>query len=188
MRISKCFVCGNRCLGLKGQDTLCDTIFLQQGHEDKKVIKAKDFGECHLSCLIKSEWGAFWASRIMENLVQVRHYAVIAHSKTTTLLRSDKLRTTYLIRDDGWIADIHDKALQKSTIVNAGYLLPVKEVFYLPLSDMPPLIDEIKSAFQNRHHYYLRDLLNALALRPYLIYPIAIEKGLLRPLETEASQ
>ena len=149
------------------------------------MLEAEAFGECHLRCLINSPWGEYWSKRILSNYVLIRKIPTIGQIGSVKVLRNERIRTTFLFGNDGWMADVHDQYMKQRISVNGGFHLPVKEAFDIDLLDFPNIAHEIRSAFLNNKSFALQMLIDKLGIESHLLYPGAIQSGLLhlRPIE-----
>lgn len=181
-KIPTCFICGQQVLGLVGQDLRLDTFYLHDEPEDREVLSAEAFGDCHLSCLIDSTWGAFWARRIAENLEHVRNFAVVSSDNDVTIFRNEGMRESVAVRTDGWVANFSDKAVRSGHAVADGVFVPVAQELTLPITAHPDVADRAGNALLSSGSFALPELVKALRLADYLLYPDAIRDGELRLL------
>lgn len=179
MALALCPFCQREVLGLIGQDISLDTFYLQDTPEDTKVIETEIFGMCHFLCLTNTRWGRFWSRRILENMATVRKFPIRAETKHITILRNDQLQETIVIRQDGWLAYIDDKALKAKIDIEGGCLIPISHELNLDLSDHPELSAMVQDVFIQGYPYALLDIVNALNLAGRLLYPQALKNGTL---------
>jgi hypothetical protein len=165
-------------LGLRGQDVALDSYVL--GPEDDEMLDLGIYGECHLRCLVESEWGALWASRWLENFTAVRGWPVVT-SGDVHVLRNPRLPETTVIRDDGWIANVADSAFLRRQDAFDGHLVPVRHELNLPLAAHAGLGPAINAALADNRAYPLVDVVNALGLGDRLWSPQALSAGSLNP-------
>jgi hypothetical protein len=158
----KCFVCHEACLGLKGQDVICDTFYTLSGVEDKQMLEAQAFGEFHLKCLMSSQWGNYWSKRILNNLVLVRHYPIIGEINGVTVLRNERIRTTFLLGNNGWRTEVYDKDMKERIPASGEFHLPVKHDFNVNLLDYPTVASEIQNASSKNEDFPLVALVDRL--------------------------
>lgn len=176
MKLQKCFICKRSVLELIGQFEVLDTYLLEK---DDAALQQGAFGWCHVSCLSKSQWGAFWTERRILNMTSVRRFSKLHSDVSLTALRNPRTDERMMLRADGVSFYIKPSVLEHKKDCPGGILLPIIEEWNLEL-DEPELIREIRDALTKTKCFPLQKLVNALGLNDYLLYPEAIVDGELR--------
>ncbi len=186
--MSNCFICGNRVLGLQGQDVFLDTFYLHDEIMDQHVTDQQAFGDCHAICLADSARGDFWGKRIRENMMLVRHFSLLAETSSITLVRNQAMKESVIIDRSGLVIYVSDRSLKKSRSVVEGWLLPIQHEFNVDLSDQPQLARIISISLATTGQFPLHELIKRLDLDRYLLHPIAVKDGKLYQIPTRSDR
>jgi len=181
-RADGCFICGRLVLGLVGQDTVLDTMFLKSEEEDNQVVQESAFGPVHYSCLLRSKWVQFWSKRIYENLTEVRRMPVIAVTDGYVALSNSVLRTYFVLGEDGLSATIEGENYDRWRPVDGGWLIQVIHEHTMNLTGFENALEFVRHSFSHLGHCLIVDLVRALDLYDTLLYPVALEGGVIRPI------
>lgn len=182
MTYSQCFACGNPVLGLRGQDTILNPVYLSsQNVEDRQALEAKVYDECHLSCLMRSSWGSFWTRRTFTNMHDIRGFPVIARHDDKIYLRGEVIHDTIILGENGWYVEVADADLRKIQPTTGGWLVPIQYEITLLLSDYPSLAQTVYAALSQKQGYPILAVLRSLRIDRYLLYPQALVSGEYKP-------
>jgi hypothetical protein len=183
-----CFICGNRVLGLRGQDIVLDTFYLQAHEEAADIIAQNAFGEAHLKCFVGSQWSGAWAQCIAENLIHVRRFETLLNRTDLQILRNPKMREVALIRADGWIRFLSERSLGAARSSPAGVSIAVKEEMSVVLPENQALLGNLEQAFHAKQYAHLSELVVALGVADYLLFPDSIRAGAITPVRGPGPQ
>ena len=175
MNLENCFICKHPVLELVGQFEKLDTYLLE---EDDLAYQQGAFGWCHISCLSKSRWGAFWAQRRIWHLTSIMGFSKLHNDVALTLLCNPSMDERLVLRADGVSFTIKLSMLEYKKNCPDGIVLPIFEEINLEL-DEPELIRNICDTLVRTKYFPLQKLIQALELNDYLLYPQALVDGLL---------
>ena len=175
MNLENCFICKRPVLEFSGQFEKLDTYLL---NEDDTAYQQGAFGWCHTSCLSKSQWGAFWTKRRVLHFTQVRGFIKLHSNNSFTILCNPRTDEKFVLRDDGISFMIKHSMLEHKKDCPDGSFLPIFEEINLEL-DEPELTRKIRETLAKTKSFPLMDLVKALDLNDYLLYPDAIIDGAL---------
>jgi hypothetical protein len=176
MNLESCFICNLPVLELNGQFEKLDTYLL---NEDDAAYQQNAFGWCHTSCLSKSNWGQFWTERRVWHLTKVKGFSQVYSGTCLSVMQNPRTDERIALRSDGVSFNIKPSLLGHRKDYSGGILLPVFEEINLEL-DEPTLIHDIRDALVRVKYFPLQQLIEALKLNDYLLYPQAVIDGSLR--------
>ena len=177
MQLPACPFCGDPVVGIAGQDIALDTFYLSTADTDNAVVNRGLFGLSHLSCLMESDVGAFWSTRIVENLTRVRSFPAIGSDNAHVLLRNDRLNETVAIGRDGWMVHLDDASVRRREPFDEGFLIPHRQELNLDLTDFPSAVADLSVSAASGDEYPLLSLLGLLHITNRLLVPRALERA-----------
>ena len=95
-----CFVCGKPTLGLDGIEARLDTYMLN-GESSQGVLNSGEFGDCHLSCLVRHTSGATWAQALQRHFEQNLRFQLLEKQEAVTVLRGGRPEQYAVLWSDG---------------------------------------------------------------------------------------
>lgn len=155
-----CSFCGKATLGLIGQDEILDTCILQPGDA---AIQANAYGDCHVRCLSKSEWGFHWhqcVRRWYQGHQSIRELDlangliafVNSANGTTEILKVNGMHWTFR---SAWVASL-------SRVDDQIYLLPRATDYTFSFGDRIELASAVQSELTLSTTYSLLSLASSL--------------------------
>jgi hypothetical protein len=172
---SKCFLCGNIVLGIKGQDAVLQPYYLQE--EGRSVVAADLYGPCHLSCLVTSQWGGFWAERRIKHIEGVLGLPRVFDHGELVAFGNARHQEAIIVRSDGVEFQVSFGSAATALQISGGYLVPVRDEWYLHLPAHASLVKTIQEALLKEGSYALHHLMIALGLADRLLFPEALERA-----------
>ena len=157
MNLERCFACNDPVLELDGQFASFAPYLLRAPNEAPT-------GHVHLSCLVASEWGPFWAARRIEQL-RAQHLRSVEQNGIT-ILDNPGAGERIGIRSDGmmWSWPV---ARNKRRAIAGGVLVDLEEEWNLSLD--ASLAQRIRSELEEKRRSSLLSLAEALGIRARLI-------------------
>ena len=182
-RIPTCPFCGRIVLGLKGQDVVLDTFFLDGEDADRRLVRDGLYGDCHIFCLERSDCGRLWGNRILKNFRDVRHFGLIESTSPFHLLRNPNVPESVIVSDLGGYLIVNDNDLRERVEREVDWLFPVDSFFEAILTQENQesigiaFIRRMSEARITEHQGSMESLLDDLGIAEVLKDPGAIEGG-----------
>jgi hypothetical protein len=178
--MTSCSVCGLPVLELDGQFEFLQPYFTEEF--DHPAFKLA--GECHSTCLVRSEHGHTWSEWRVRHFSTVRGYRLVAEQGGWSVLVHARLRELLAFHVDGSSVGGERPGKHAGMVVGAGrvveggVLVPVEqEEFNLSYQDVA-VIDELQAHLASEGKYPISRVLEALGIAGLLRWPQALEGGM----------
>ena len=137
-------------------------------------------GECHSTCLVRSEHGQTWSEWRVRHFSTVRGYRLVAEQGGWSVLVLARLRKLLAFHVDGSSVSGHRPGTHAGRIIGAGrvveggVLVPVEEEVNLTYRDVA-VIDELQTHLASEGEYPISRMLEALGIAGLVRWPQALE-------------
>jgi hypothetical protein len=173
MKLRECIGCGRPVLELRGQFTLLNSFYINDG-----VPPVESAGEWHLSCLHGSGYGAAWYEARRRNFVDIRKYDVILESEAWTVTRNPRTREPVALSPSGdSLLLVFAEARPRP--VPGGAIYRVDEEYNLELDDREA-IKAIQGTLSTVGAFPLLAVMEVLGIADRVVHAEALEEGMLR--------
>jgi hypothetical protein len=178
--MTSCSICGLPVLELDGQFECLQPYFT----EDFDHPAVKLAGECHSTCLVRSEHGRTWTEWRVRHFSTGRGYRLVGEQGGWSVLVHPRLRGLLAFNVDGSSVGGERPGKHAGMVVGAGrvveggVLVPVEqEEFNLSYQDVA-VIDELQAHLASEGKYPISRVLEALGIAGLLRWPQALEGGM----------
>jgi hypothetical protein len=176
MNLERCFICQHPVLELDGQFEKFDSYYLDASDD---AYQQDAYGWCHSFCLSNSRWGKFWSERLIQHKTELLGFEKICSTNSLTVLRNPRVNEITILRNDGITFWLKPPVLYCEEDYQGGFVLPVLHEMNLELDDSS-LVNKIQQRLITSGSFPLQELVQALDLTQYLLYPEAIVDGTLQ--------
>jgi hypothetical protein len=173
--LDSCSLCGLPVLELDGQFEHLEPYFAPDFTFDAGHPAAKVAGECHSTCLARSEHGQTWSEWRVRHFSTVRGYRLVAEQGGWSVLVLARRQELLAFHVDGSSAAGERPAKHPgSRVVEGGVLVPVEEEWNLAHPDVA-VIGELQAHLASEGEYPISRVLDALGIAGLLRWPQALE-------------
>jgi hypothetical protein len=174
--MTSCSICGLPVLELDGQFECLQPYFT----EDFDHPAVKLAGECHSTCLVRSEHGRTWTEWRVRHFSTGRGYRLVGEQGGWSVLVHPRLRGLLAFNVDGSSVGGERPGKHAGMVVGAGrvveggVLVPFDEEFNIAYHDVA-VIDELKTQLAGEGKYPISRMLEALGIAGLVRWPQALE-------------
>jgi len=134
-------------------------------------------GECHSTCLARSEHGHTWSEWRVRHYSTVRGYGLVAEQDGWRVQVHARLGELLAFHVDGSSVGGERPGKHAGRVVEGGVLVPVEEEFNLSCQDVA-VIDELQTHLASEGKYPISRVLEALGIAGLQRWPQALEGGM----------
>lgn len=178
--MNSCSICRLPVLELEGLFEALQPYFTEEF--DHPAFKLA--GECHSTCLVRSEHGHTWSEWRVRHFSTVRTYRLIAEQGGWSVLVHPRYPQLLAFHVDGSSVGgerpgrFAGRVVGAGRVVEGGMLVPLEhEEYNLSYQDVA-FIDELQTHLASEGKYPISRVLEALGIAGLLMWPQALEGGM----------